>query len=318
MATDNEEPYSTIFNSLKHPIRRRILRMLSKQPMSFSDMIEALGVSTSFLTYHLDNLGELICKTEDNKYKLSSFGEAANATMDKVEDIPTIAPHNSKMLKTNWFKGRSAVVALGIVCILMIATLGGAIAYYTMTINNKQSELDSANKTIDLLNETIAKQNDAIDQLNTTISNLNSQVSSLYLQISVLKSLFNATPATVSELVNDTSDWVNSTVVLEGNLYGPLIMMGDARVPYDYELSSGGQTIGLTFSSIVNLTVISTLVCGNQPLGTETVNGITRFYLLNGSITARIYGVVKQGEIISAWVPPQVTYYIEAEEVEMA
>ena len=36
MSGSDEEPYSTIFASLKHPIRRRILRMLSKQPMTFA------------------------------------------------------------------------------------------------------------------------------------------------------------------------------------------------------------------------------------------------------------------------------------------
>jgi DNA-binding transcriptional ArsR family regulator len=211
MSTNDEEPYSTIFASLKHPIRRKILRMLSKQPMSFSEMTDALGVSNSFLTYHLESLSELIGKTEDGKYRLSSFGEAADATMNKVEDIPTIAPYFSKK---NWFRGRSpVVVALGIVCILLIACFGGTIAYYRMTINNRQNELNFANKTIDQLNATIANQNDTIAELNTTISNLNSQVSSLNSQISSLESVLDATPTTVSELVNDTSVWLNKTVV---------------------------------------------------------------------------------------------------------
>jgi uncharacterized coiled-coil protein SlyX len=275
-------------------------------------MTDILGVSNSFLTYHLENLGELVGKTEDGKYKLSSFGEAANATMNKVEDIPTIAPHNSKMLKTNWFRGRSTVVALGIVCILLIAGLGGTIAYYTTTINNKQSELDSANKTINQLNATIAKQNDTIGQLNTTISNLQNQVTSL-------ESLLNATPTTVSELVNDTSDWVNRTVILEGNLDGPLIYPGDMMLPYSYELKSDGQTIGLSFSASVNLTSFYS----NQYVDAATINvtnhslSSTRIYFLNSSLVVVVYGVVKEGEIIYAVWPPQVTYYIEVEKVEI-
>jgi hypothetical protein len=39
VSVSDEEPYSTIFASLKHPIRRRILRMLSKKPMSFTEML---------------------------------------------------------------------------------------------------------------------------------------------------------------------------------------------------------------------------------------------------------------------------------------
>lgn len=178
MSTSDEEPYSTIFASLKHPIRRRILRMLSKRPMSFMEMVEVLGVSNSFLTYHLDNLGELIGKTQDGKYKLSSFGEAANATMTKVEDIPTIAPDHTSKMKRNGFRGRSVAMALGIVCILLIASLSGTILYYTMAINNEQSELSSANKTINQLNATILKQDDAINQLNTTVTSLQNQTAS--------------------------------------------------------------------------------------------------------------------------------------------
>jgi len=151
MSNNDEEPYSTIFASLKHPIRRRILRMLSKQPMSFSEMTDALGVSNSFLTYHLESLSELIGKTEEGKYRLSSFGEAANATMNKVEDIPTIALHNSQMSKTNWFRGRSAVVALGIICIILVACLLGVVPQLNSTVANLQKQVASDNSTIDFL-----------------------------------------------------------------------------------------------------------------------------------------------------------------------
>lgn len=139
------------------------------------EMVEVLGVSNSFLTYHLENLGELLGKTEDGKYMLSSFGEAANATMTKVEDIPTTAPHHSTRIKTSGFRGRSAATALGIICILLIAGLGGTLAHYTMAINNKQSELNSANNTINQLNTTIASQKEAITQLNNTVTNLQDQ-----------------------------------------------------------------------------------------------------------------------------------------------
>jgi len=53
---------------------------------------------------------------------------------------------------------RNFAIALGIICIILIAGLGGAMAYYTTAINNKQSELDSANKTINQLNATITSQ----------------------------------------------------------------------------------------------------------------------------------------------------------------
>jgi hypothetical protein len=103
--------------------------------MGFSEMLGVLGVSSSFLTYHLENLGELVSKIDDGKYRLSSFGEAAMATMTKVEDIPTTVPQQSPETKPKRVVGRSVAIALGMICILLIAGLGGAIAYYTMTIN---------------------------------------------------------------------------------------------------------------------------------------------------------------------------------------
>jgi DNA-binding transcriptional ArsR family regulator len=187
MSTVDEEPYSTIFASLKHPIRRRILRMLSKEPMSFMEMVEVLGVSNSFLTYHLDNLGELISKMEDGKYKLSSFGEAANATMTRVEDIPTTLPHQSLETRTKKIVGRSVAIALGTICILLIASLGGTLAYYTMTIHNKENELASANSTI--------------SQLNTNVTNLQNQNKQLQTWL-----VGNLT------LLDQTETWLNDNV----------------------------------------------------------------------------------------------------------
>jgi DNA-binding transcriptional ArsR family regulator len=43
MPDSEEEIYSIMFSSLKHPARRKILRMLADKPMTFSQMLEALG-----------------------------------------------------------------------------------------------------------------------------------------------------------------------------------------------------------------------------------------------------------------------------------
>jgi len=103
MSGFEEETYSTIFTSLKHPVRRKILRMLSEKPRNFSEILEALGISSSHLTYHLENLGELVSKTENGKYKLSTFGEAAVGTMSKVEGAPKITePKLLSSLSIRW------------------------------------------------------------------------------------------------------------------------------------------------------------------------------------------------------------------------
>jgi DNA-binding transcriptional ArsR family regulator len=88
MADYEEETYSAVFASLKHPIRRKILRILSSGPNGFSDLQKAFEIESSHLTYHLEELGDLLLKTEDGKYALSSLGEAAVSMMNRVEEPP--------------------------------------------------------------------------------------------------------------------------------------------------------------------------------------------------------------------------------------
>jgi len=50
-----EETYSLIYASLRHPIRRRILRMLKDKPLTFSEILEAVDIDSGHLNYHLEN-----------------------------------------------------------------------------------------------------------------------------------------------------------------------------------------------------------------------------------------------------------------------
>jgi len=112
---DSEETiYSTMFSSLKHPVRRKILRMLAEKPVSFSQMLEELGVSSSHLTYHLESLGELVSKTEAGDYKLSTFGEASVNTMKIVEDAPVVQSNQRWSMSLRW-KPVFAMLIIGIV-----------------------------------------------------------------------------------------------------------------------------------------------------------------------------------------------------------
>jgi len=118
---------------------------------------------------------------------------------------------------------------------------------------------------------------------------------------------------TVSIITSDPYAWVNKTVILEGNLDGPIMTPSDLSLPYDYELNSSGQTIGLSFSTSVNL---SKSFYSDQYIDAATGNGSSvRIYFLDSSLTVRIYGVGKEGEIHSH-SPPRVTYYIETEKIE--
>jgi DNA-binding transcriptional ArsR family regulator len=114
VSDSEEETYSTMFTSLKHPARRKILRMLGEKPKSFSMILEELGISSSHLTYHLENLGELVTKMDDGRYKLSTFGRAAVLTMKGVEEAPEI--QSKHPLPTRW---KTVFSALMIVVIIL-------------------------------------------------------------------------------------------------------------------------------------------------------------------------------------------------------
>ena len=140
-----EETYSTIFTSLKHPVRRKILRMLSGKPRNFSEMLEALGISSSHLTYHLENLGELVSKMDDGKYKLSTFGEAAVTTMSKVEEAPKVTePKRPPSLPIKW-KSFFAVLMIGLV------VLAGVSYTQYQTLNRLSSEYEELKELVELV-----------------------------------------------------------------------------------------------------------------------------------------------------------------------
>lgn len=82
---NDADTYSVIFRALKHPIRRRILSLLADKPLTFSEMLRVLSVDSGHLSYHLEALTHLISKTEDGRYRLSAFGNAALGLFTDVE-----------------------------------------------------------------------------------------------------------------------------------------------------------------------------------------------------------------------------------------
>jgi DNA-binding transcriptional ArsR family regulator len=133
MASSEDEIYSIMFTSLKHPVRRKILRMLSNKPMTFMEMVENLGVSTSHLTYHLENLGELVSKLDDGNYKLSTFGLATVSAMNGVEEAPKAEPKRRWKLALKW----QAVVAGLLIAVVVLA---GTSTFALVTLNHVSSD----------------------------------------------------------------------------------------------------------------------------------------------------------------------------------
>jgi hypothetical protein len=133
-----------MFKSLKHPVRRQILRMLNDKPMPFMEMVELLGVSSSHLTYHLENLGELVSKTGDGRYMLSSFGKASVSAMTGVQEAPELANRRPKRLTRRW----KAVFAVLMVAVLLLSSFG-VYQYVTITqLAENQAKLEAENQQL--------------------------------------------------------------------------------------------------------------------------------------------------------------------------
>jgi DNA-binding transcriptional ArsR family regulator len=144
--SQEDDTYSSMFTALKHPIRRKILRILNQTPTTYTDIQTQLGIDNGLLNYHLDNMRDLISKGEDGEYSLSEFGRAAIRVTEKVEG-PVERSHN-------WL---SANQRIGVILILIvaIASLSGlSIFLYskeTMILNQNTmllNQIDTANMVL--------------------------------------------------------------------------------------------------------------------------------------------------------------------------
>jgi DNA-binding transcriptional ArsR family regulator len=170
MTASEEEIYSVMFSSLRHPARRKILRMLSEEKVTFSQMLEALEIPSSHLTYHLENLGELVVKDEDGKYELSSFGKAAVSLMKGAEEVPETRTKRFSALPLRW----KTLYALFIVAIVLL----GTISYYQFNsfnnLSNNYSNLQKSYNDIKVQNEDLLLSNttDNAAEAKTIIQNV--------------------------------------------------------------------------------------------------------------------------------------------------
>ena len=137
MSEAEEETYSIMFSSLRHPARRKILRMLSERTMTFSKMLEELAIPSSHLTYHLENLGELVTKDEDGKYKLSSFGKASVSMMRNAEEVPDIHAKLFSALPLRW----KSLYAVFIIAIVLLASVS-FVQYYSFNRDYEALKVD--------------------------------------------------------------------------------------------------------------------------------------------------------------------------------
>jgi hypothetical protein len=128
MSQDNtDETYTVIYTALKHPIRRKILRMLNNEELTYTEMLEKLGLDTGHLNYYLESLGELIKKTPEAKYRLSEFGQAAIGLMNKVEET---SQDKKEIVKLRTSKRR---IVLMIQTVAIVALLASSLVFFNIS-----------------------------------------------------------------------------------------------------------------------------------------------------------------------------------------
>ncbi|MGD0158934.1 MAG: BsuPI-related putative proteinase inhibitor [Candidatus Bathyarchaeia archaeon] len=74
---------------------------------------------------------------------------------------------------------KGVLVTLGIICIILVASLGGVVAAYTLMINDKNNTISSLTNQISQLNSSIANLQSQVASENSTINSLTSQVANL-------------------------------------------------------------------------------------------------------------------------------------------
>jgi len=90
--------------------------MLCVEELTYTQILSTLGIDSGHLNYHLENLGELLAKTEQGKYRLSAFGKAAVELMTGVEETK-ISRSEAKNL---WLPRNRLMLLLQIVAIVAL------------------------------------------------------------------------------------------------------------------------------------------------------------------------------------------------------
>jgi rhodanese-related sulfurtransferase len=135
--------------------------------------------------------------------------------------------NDAKPIKTKPEKAVGKNVAIiGVICILLIASLGGAIAYYTMTINSKDNELNSLSSEISELNSTLSQLNSTLDQFNATITEQINTINSLNAELQMARD-GDVSAQTAYEIVNS----------------GVLVV--DVRTPSEYNIMHVNNSINI-------------------------------------------------------------------------
>ena len=129
--------------SLKHPVRRKILRILDVEPSTFTQILQQINIESAHLSYHLESLGDLITKVDDGKYTLSEIGRAATSAMKRVEEPKEQATLKPERMPKRLRMARSASLFLILFGIAMLLTSLWAFSPVNLGSRRIQTNVDT-------------------------------------------------------------------------------------------------------------------------------------------------------------------------------
>jgi hypothetical protein len=185
--------------------------------MSYTEILNNLNVTTGFLNYHLENVGDLISKNDDGQYYLTSFGEAALTLISNVE-MPEKRPQHFKILnkRISW-----KYVTLSIISILAISNIfilyDNNLMYtkeYTIVKNKVAQNRILFNKIISIINSTTS--NCRIDFLiQRNLLEYTRQISNNYEEILYLTGSNNEKLLQVKNSIDVFSSFINDWTIVQ-------------------------------------------------------------------------------------------------------
>lgn len=155
----DEDTYSSIFSALKHPVRRKIIRHLGENLATYTEILNSLNVDTGFLNYHLESLGSLITKNQEDKYTLSEFGTAALKLMEGVEE----PIRRTRSLSILGFRLNPVHISLAFIVVLAVSNIYSGYAYHSLSREHENALGESLIQAKGCLDESINILNHTID-----------------------------------------------------------------------------------------------------------------------------------------------------------
>lgn len=259
-----EETYSLIFSALRHPIRRKIMRVLAYEPRTFSEILEAVSIDSGHLNYHLENLGDLITHSPDGKYRLSGIGVAAVKLMSGVEESPpiTVSPRG---------KGRSVLKVFTKISlmILIIALIASSLFFmgFTKSYSNPDTKGGLGFITI-LPNQTV--------EFNLTIVY---NTGGKWKHSGGPSSFYEERPPMVNTITEWEKGWLrftfefNTSYITNVRVYDPSRMMTN-------EFPIGGEPSLIGFGTGVPITQPGMYITEIENVGSEPISGQIGYELI--------------------------------------